>query len=75
MSNDTELKDIRQLMKQEHKKIETAKEFSRDEIREQLMASKDLEDVVLGPVGGPLIPAKYDRRSRIFFPVFKKANK
>lgn len=68
------LKDIRKLMRQEAKKAETASAPGKDEIREALMNSKDLEDVVIGSVHGPVIPAKFDKHGRIFFPLFKKGN-
>lgn len=66
------LKDIMPLMKREAKKAETASAPSRDEIRESLMNSKDIEDVVIGSVNGKVIPAKFDKHGRIFFPLFKK---
>ena len=65
------LKDIRKLM-QEDKAVKD-KETAAIDTRELLMHSKDLEDVVIGSVDGPLLPAKFDKQGRIFFPVFKKA--
>lgn len=68
-----ELKDVLKLYQQSKKEKETAAAAETSALRESRMAimnSRDLQDVVIGAVDGPQLPARYDPSGRIFYPNF-----